>query len=225
MTGAILANIARARAMYAGINYFFRPDSMDEGSYAKLDVQTLCRKTFATLISSEPTLSKTRINIVGTAEIDGVLSQITLVIQNLLSNAVKFTKHIDKPEITVLLKHSPYVELQKTYSEELAGYDGRGMWAELHVKDNGPGIDPELKNAIFQLYFTRIPIAGENIPKGTGMGLAIARLATLMHRGLIFLASGQSADFVVLLPVTRSDGISLKLLVARELPRSEIAHN
>jgi two-component system nitrogen regulation sensor histidine kinase NtrY len=75
-------------------------------------------------------------------------------------------------------------------------WDGKD-WVEVAVSDTGVGIDPELKERIFEPYFsTRVT--------GTGLGLAIARKAVEEHGGTIFLESepGQGTRVSIRLPVS-----------------------
>jgi two-component system NtrC family sensor kinase len=74
----------------------------------------------------------------------------------------------------------------------------------LVVRDNGPGVPPELRARIFEPFFTTKP-AG----LGTGLGLAICREIAEQHGGNISLASGSEpgARFELLLPL-RGPGAS-----------------
>ncbi|MBX3131610.1 MAG: HAMP domain-containing protein [Polyangiaceae bacterium] len=68
--------------------------------------------------------------------------------------------------------------------------------ATLHVDDDGPGIDPELRDAIFDPYVT-------TKSEGTGLGLAIVKKIVVEHGG--FITAGASplggARFTVRLPL------------------------
>lgn len=69
---------------------------------------------------------------------------------------------------------------------------------EIRVKDNGPGIKPEIMDRIFDPFFTTRP-AGE----GTGLGLSLCYGIVSEHKGRIYAESkpGRGAAFVVELPV------------------------
>jgi signal transduction histidine kinase len=69
---------------------------------------------------------------------------------------------------------------------------------ELVVADSGPGVAPELRAQIFEPFFT-------TRPKGTGLGLAVARQIVEVHEGTISVQDrpGGGARFVVRLPVAR----------------------
>jgi two-component system sensor histidine kinase PilS (NtrC family) len=66
----------------------------------------------------------------------------------------------------------------------------------LRVRDNGPGIDPELQPRLFQPFVSGRPGGG-----GSGLGLAIVQRAVAAHRGLVFLESelGEGTVFTILL--------------------------
>jgi signal transduction histidine kinase len=73
-----------------------------------------------------------------------------------------------------------------------------GAVVEITVRDNGTGIPPEIKDRLFQPFFTTKP-TGE----GTGLGLSISYdIVTQQHGGTITVASepGESTEFTVRLP-------------------------
>lgn len=66
---------------------------------------------------------------------------------------------------------------------------------ELAVADNGPGIAPDVRQRVFEPFFT-------TRPNGTGLGLAVARQIIEAHGGRIAVADhpGGGACFTVTLP-------------------------
>ncbi len=73
-----------------------------------------------------------------------------------------------------------------------------GVEVEIRVHDNGAGIPPQLKDKLFQPFFTTKP-TGE----GTGLGLSISwDIVTQQHGGTIAVDSrvGEFTEFVVRLP-------------------------
>lgn len=74
----------------------------------------------------------------------------------------------------------------------------KGGIIEIKVRDNGPGIKPEIMDRIFDPFFTTRP-AGE----GTGLGLSLCYGIITEHNGKIYARSkpGRGATFIVELPV------------------------
>jgi signal transduction histidine kinase len=72
---------------------------------------------------------------------------------------------------------------------------------EIRVRDNGTGIAPELRDKLFQPFFTTKP-TGE----GTGLGLSISwDIVTQQHGGTIAVdsAAGEFTEFTIRLPRSR----------------------
>jgi len=75
-----------------------------------------------------------------------------------------------------------------------------GDAVEINIRDNGVGIPPEIKDKLFQPFFTTKP-TGE----GTGLGLSISYdIVTQEHGGTISVDSqiGEFTEFKVRLPRT-----------------------
>jgi two-component system NtrC family sensor kinase len=73
-----------------------------------------------------------------------------------------------------------------------------GDAVEVRIRDNGIGIPPEIKDKLFQPFFTTKP-TGE----GTGLGLSISyEIVTQQHGGTIAVDSrvGEYTEFTVRLP-------------------------
>jgi signal transduction histidine kinase len=73
-----------------------------------------------------------------------------------------------------------------------------GEAVEIRVRDNGIGIPPEIKDRLFQPFFTTKP-SGE----GTGLGLSISYdIVTQQHGGTITVDSrpGEFSEFTIRLP-------------------------
>lgn len=85
------------------------------------------------------------------------------VVINLLQNAIKFTPQNGEIEI---------------------GANQVANMVQLWIKDNGPGVNPQSKDTIFQK-FTRLH--SDEGPKGLGLGLAYCRLAVEGHGGKIWV--------------------------------------
>ena len=73
-----------------------------------------------------------------------------------------------------------------------------GEAVEIRVRDNGAGIPPEIRDKLFQPFFTTKP-TGE----GTGLGLSISYdIVTQQHGGTIEVDSrlGEFTEFAIRLP-------------------------
>ncbi len=69
---------------------------------------------------------------------------------------------------------------------------------EIRVKDNGPGIKPEIMDRIFDPFFTT-----REVGEGTGLGLSLCYGIVKEHKGNIYAESkpGEGATFIVELPI------------------------
>ena len=115
-------------------------------------------------------------------------AQLNQVFMNILSNA-----------IDELLAHNEFAHKQIVIQTRLL--DDNQI--EVRIRDNGPGIAPEIQDKIFDPFFTTKPVG-----QGTGMGLAICYQIVEKHHGKIEVISelGQGAEFVVTLPVAQGLG-------------------
>jgi signal transduction histidine kinase len=79
-----------------------------------------------------------------------------------------------------------------------------GQEASVSVSDTGPGISPEHREHIFRPFCRMSESPPANVPKGSGMGLAIARAIARAHAGRIDLAppAGGGCVFQLSLPVS-----------------------
>ncbi len=113
--------------------------------------------------------------------VDGRRVQLGQVVVNLLLNASEALSTIDGPRLVTVTT---------------TARDGR---VELTVRDNGPGIAPDVAERIFQPFVS-------TKPKGMGMGLAICRSIAEAHAGRLFAqaTSERGATMVLSLPVAGS---------------------
>jgi signal transduction histidine kinase len=119
--------------------------------------------------------------------LEGDPEQLRRVVVNLVSNALDALEESGTPE--------PVVEIET--GENLAETE---VW--VRVRDNGPGIPPEIQERIFRPFFT----SKEN---GTGLGLALTRKVVEAHDGTIELTSvpGEGVEFVVTLPKEHAEEV------------------
>jgi CheY-like chemotaxis protein len=109
--------------------------------------------------------------------------RLTQVVSNLLTNAAKYTD----PGGTIELR-------ARTSPDGLV----------LSIKDDGLGIDAELRARIFEM-FEQAHSERSRVDGGLGIGLALAKAYVQMHGGTIDVASegrGRGSEFTVMLPAT-----------------------
>ncbi|OGT89922.1 MAG: hypothetical protein A2286_06380 [Gammaproteobacteria bacterium RIFOXYA12_FULL_61_12] len=126
-----------------------------------------------------------------TAEADG--EKLQRILLNLLSNAIKFTP--DGGAIEVRLREE-------------------GDQVLIEVRDNGPGVPSELREAVFER-FRQLEGGPQRRFGGTGLGLAIVKEFAELHGGRAGLtdAPGGGALFSVSLPLKAPEG-----RIVREIP-------
>lgn len=122
--------------------------------------------------------------VIGNSEQLNVLADkemTTLVLRNLLSNGVKFCSEGDMIEVFCSRKSN---------------------MAEIHVKDNGPGISKEKHEQLFRFEKAQSTYGTSN-EKGVGLGLPLCKDFVERNGGTIELQSepGKGADFYFTLPM------------------------
>jgi signal transduction histidine kinase len=106
--------------------------------------------------------------------------QIQQVISNLFQNSIQALSRIEKRkkviEIKTFIKNNKLIFL---------------------ISDNGPGIDPKIKNKIFEIYESS---KSENI----GLGLWLCKYIISLHKGTIKANKQilQGAEFLIELPIS-----------------------
>lgn len=119
----------------------------------------------------------------GTAVVHGDGSRLTRVIENLVDNAISFSP----PDGLVQIA---------------ATRDGDQVL--IRVDDEGPGVSPEAREAIFNRFHSIRP-EGEAFGRHSGLGLAIAKAIVEAHNGTIMVEDRDDAPsgarFMVRLPV------------------------
>lgn len=124
------------------------------------------------------------------------------IVSNLLDNACKFTPQGG----SVWVRTGSYFWERRNTQQRYSGRDRRGNraantnCARIDVADTGPGIAPENLQEIFKEF--RQLAGTEAQRRGMGLGLAIAKRLTEMHRGKIWVEStpGKGSQFSVVLP-------------------------
>jgi two-component system sensor histidine kinase HupT/HoxJ len=151
-------------------------------SRARFDLGEAARSTAALL---EPWARRHGVEIQveceGSHEVAGRRGEVSQVLVNLLTNAIQASQ-------------DGAVRLAVT---------GRGDEVVAAVRDEGPGIEPELGARIFEPFFTTKPE-----DEGTGLGLAISKTIADDHDGRIEVDSvpGEGSTFALVLPAATDGG-------------------
>jgi PAS domain S-box-containing protein len=109
--------------------------------------------------------------------------RLTQATVNLLNNAAKYTPGGGRIELVTTV---------------------RGAEVDIHIKDNGKGIDPTMLEKIFDLFVQIDPQAGDTMG-GLGVGLALVRRVVELHGGSVHARSegiGRGAEFIMRLPLS-----------------------
>jgi signal transduction histidine kinase len=116
--------------------------------------------------------------------------KISQVLFNILDNALKFT---NKGQVIVTIS-----ENSKAMEESAASQDKKSEEVLVSIKDTGTGVDPSIKDRLFQRFATQSV-------KGTGLGLYLSKKIIEAHGGRIWARSnndgGQGSTFTFSLPV------------------------
>ncbi len=127
--------------------------------------------------------------------IKGSAPHISKILMNLVANACEA---IDGTGTVVLKTANRYVDLP------LKGYNDMtvGEYAVLVIEDNGPGIQSEDLNRIFEPFYSK-KVMGRS---GTGLGLAVVWNVVQDHQGYInVLGEDNGTTFELYFPITREE--------------------
>ncbi|GAB5481520.1 MAG: nitrogen regulation protein NR(II) [Parasphingorhabdus sp.] len=114
------------------------------------------------------------------------------ILTNLLANAVDATKDLEQPDIRVITRYSFGASLSVHGSNQMVR-----LPVEIIVRDNGPGVPPELERDIFSPFVS-------TKKEGQGLGLALVRkLINDMNGRVRYERSGSAkhTQFVLFLPI------------------------
>jgi len=154
-------------------------------NFSALDLHEVALET-ARLVRGHPDCGGTVLEVRGNpTAIEADEDLIHRIVSNLLLNAVQACQGAGRVEVLVERAAPGAIPRGATLDNPVA----------LVVQDDGPGIDPEIRDRLFQPFVSRRP-------GGSGLGLAIVQRAVEAHRGLVLVEStpGQGARFTVYLP-------------------------
>ena len=153
----------------------------DKCSGETCDLNQLVQELIETFINCR--LKRYRIDIVldlspDRLVVEGSCGQLDIVLSNLLANAIDALDKTPSPSIVV-----------RTWAE-----DG---CAAISVADNGPGVAPDIRNRLFDPFFST-----KDVGQGSGLGLSISQAIVAKRGGFITYDNEceEGACFVVKLP-------------------------
>ncbi|MCR4304762.1 MAG: CHASE3 domain-containing protein [Gallionella sp.] len=178
----LIGRVHRLDALIDGILQYSRVGRVKETVIA-VDLNRLVREVID-LLAPPANIKVSIVNSLPTVMTEP--TRIQQVFQNLLSNAIKY---MDKPEGEIRIA---------------CVAEGR-QW-KFSVADNGPGIDRQHFEKIFQLFQTLAP---RDRVESTGVGLALVKKIVEMYGGRIWLEStiGQGSTFFFTLPRTAASAM------------------
>ena len=194
--GEVLKAGFRAKDLVAQILAFSRQANIDP---IYLRPATIIKEGIKLLRSSIPSTIDIHEDIdMETGVILAAPTQVHQILMNLCTNAF----HAMEEHGGTLKISLREIELDPA-NAAIAPGAAAGTFARLTVHDSGTGIDPVIKNSIFDPYFTT-----KEAGKGTGMGLAIVHGIVKTCGGFIACESelGRGTTFEVFLPVVKQDG-------------------
>ena len=120
-------------------------------------------------------------------------SQFSQIVMNLCTNAFHAMEKTGG-RLSISLKETTLNYEDLTCEQSITP----GAFIQLSICDSGPGMTQEVKDKIFEPYFTT-----KETGKGTGMGLSIVHGIVKDHGGFMILDSelGKGADFQIFFPV------------------------
>lgn len=134
-------------------------------------------------------------------KIECYAGQLNQVFMNLLSNAIYALNHYDKESSPEQIKNEP-----RTIT--IATSRLNGEWVRISFKDNGPGMTSDVRNRLFNPFFTTKPLGD-----GTGLGLSISyQIVVEKHGGDLkcFSQADKGAEFVIEIPIKQSARVQMK---------------
>ncbi|GGO08075.1 hypothetical protein GCM10010116_16290 [Microbispora rosea subsp. aerata] len=179
--GVLLPSLDRLQAIVSDLLTLDRLEHGARGDQTRLDL--------AGLVATELRNRRHEVKRVECALTPGVIVvgdrvRLARLLTNLLDNAERHAR----TTITVSVRH------------EHGGDHGAAV---LEVGDDGPGIDPDKREMVFDR-FTRLDAARSRDAGGAGLGLAIARQIAEAHEGTLTIEdSPVGARFVLRLPAVR----------------------
>ncbi len=159
-----------------------------------LQISIIVKEALKLLRASIPTTIKIERNIESNALILADATQIHQVIMNLCTNAY----HAMADHGGILAVYLKEIDVDDTRKLDTIAEIPPGRYVVLSVSDTGAGMTEEIKNKVFEPYFTT-----KEQGRGTGLGLSVVLGIVKGHHGRIGVYSvpGEGTTFNVYLPV------------------------
>jgi two-component system, OmpR family, sensor kinase len=168
--GKLSAGVQRAIRLVEQLLALARQEPRAEPARTEFALDELAREVVAELV---PLADARRIDL-GISEAQTVLVRgdrdaVATLVRNLVDNAVRYTPEGGRVDVSV--ERTPETPAR----------------AAVRVIDNGPGIEPEERQRVFDRFYRR---AGNREP-GSGLGLAIVKAIAPAHGATVELAQGE----------------------------------
>jgi signal transduction histidine kinase/DNA-binding response OmpR family regulator len=140
------------------------------------------------------------------------------VVSNLISNAIKYTQAGGSVDLSIYINN-----VQNQPNEPYKIGNGKKN-IRIDVKDNGIGIPSEKQVLIFERFY-QLNNYTNGIHEGYGIGLALVRELTILHKGEIALRSsvGDGSLFMVSLPLETSAYTSNELANVKPFKKNTLS--
>jgi signal transduction histidine kinase len=140
----------------------------------------------------------------GGLKVDADAALLEQALTNILANAAEAChgKGIVNVFVGTSRHFTDLVRLDRRVEMLLPGNLGiEEEFIRIHIRDNGPGISPEVQDRIFVPFFT-------TKKTGTGIGLPIAQKIVHSHGGILDMNSevGKGTEFIIKIPMRQSSG-------------------
>jgi signal transduction histidine kinase len=188
---AINAQAFRGHEMIADLMLYARPPKM---SPEPLELDAVLIKTIDEIqpLAAERQIELVRVGDASSASVVADSNQLAVAIAAIVKNAIE------------VLGMGGRVEIELEHRDD---------FAEVHVRDNGPGIEPAVLPHMFDPFYS-----GREAGRGLGFGLSKAWRIVTRHGGTIIVDSqaGRGATFTVRLPVATEAELATKNEIASE---------
>lgn len=118
--------------------------------------------------------------------------QFNQVLMNILANAIDALEEQNlKRTFEEIKQHPSQITIRTSVIDVI--------WVQITIADNGSGMPEQVKQQIFNPFFTTKPVG-----KGTGMGMSISyQIITEAHKGKLecFSTLGQGTEFIIKIPI------------------------